>query len=212
MGLFDDLLKKLGASAQNAVHSGAVKVKHEINNGINNAVKNAKQRASEKHKSVKFDKFPQTVDEMKAMPNYDQKNEYAVAAFTVAALLRYAANKEDGKAMLNTLKGPEDLSNLDLQLMDEKLAGGDYVIRSYFKGAEPENDYTPKTPWTVEIMEFKTSRDTENYLHLYIPSGGADNPRQVQLRLKPSTGEWFIWTFQGLLMDVRVPISEDKWA
>ena len=55
-------------------------------------------------------------------------------------------------------------------------------------------------------------RDIDNYLYLYIVSGGADNPRQIQLRRKPSTGEWFVWVFEGLLMDIRIPVSEDKWA
>ena len=212
MGLLDDLLRKLGTSAQNAVHSGAVKVKNGIENGIDNAVKNAKKRASVKHKSVKFEKLPQNVEEMKAMRTFDQKDEYAVAAFTVAALLRFVSSPEDGKAMLNVLKGPEDVSNLEVQMMYERLSDSDYLIRSYFKGAEPENNYQPKDPWTVEMEEYSNSRDIDNYLYLYIVSGGADNPRQIQLRRKPSTGEWFVWVFEGLLMDIRIPVSEDKWA
>lgn len=212
MGLLDDLLRKLGSSAQNAVHSSAVKVKNGIENGIENAVKNAKKKASVRHKTVKFEKLPQNVEEMKAMPNFSQKDEYAVAAFTVAALLRFVSSREDGKAMLSALKGPEDVSNLELQMMEERLSDSDYLIRSYFRGAEPENDYRPKDPWTVEMVEYKNSRDIENYLYLYVVSGGADNPRQIQLRRKPSTGEWFVWVFEGLLMDIRIPVSEDKWA
>ena len=212
MGLLDDLMRKLGSAAQNAVQSGANKVKNGISSGIDNAVKNAKKKASIKHKSVKFNTMPQNAEEMKAMPNFDQKDEYAVAAFTVAALLRFASDPENGKAMLSVLKGPEAVSNLEVQQMYEKLTDCEYVIRSYFKGAEPENDYRPKEPWTVELLEYSNSRDIENYLYLYVVSGGADNPRQIQLRRKPSTGEWFIWVFQGLLMDIRVPVSEDKWA
>ena len=212
MGLLDDLLRKLGTSAQNAVHSGAVKVKNGIENGLENAVKNAKKKASVKHKTVKFEKLPQNVEEMKAMRSFDQKDEYAVAAFTVAALFRFVSDPEDGRAMLNVLKGPEDVSNLELQMMEERLTDNEYLIRSYFKGAEPENDYRPKDPWTVEMEEYSNSRDIDNYLSLYVVSGGADNPRQIQLRKKPSTGEWFVWVFEGLLMDIRIPVSEDKWA
>lgn len=212
MALFDDLVKRLGSAASNALHSGAVKVKNGISSGIDNAVKNAKQKASVKHKTVKFETLPQNVEEMKAMRNFDQKDEYAVAAFTVAALLRFVSDPEDGKAMLSVLKGPEDVSNLEVQQMYEKLVDCEYKVRSYFKGAEPANDYKPKDPWTVEMVEYPNSRDIENYLYLYVESGGADNPRQIQLRRKPSTGEWFIWVFQGLLMDIRIPVSEDKWA
>lgn len=212
MSFLDELLKKLGSDARNAVNSGIVKVKSGLSKGVDNAVKKAKQKASVKHKSVTLESLPQNAEEMKAMKNYDQKDEYAVVAFTVAALLRYAADPKDGREMLEVLKGPESLSNLDIQLIDEKLAEGDYRIRSYFKGAVPENDYAPKLPYTVEILEYSNSRDIENYLYLYVHSGGADNPRQVQLRKKPSTGEWFLWVVQGLLLDIRVPVSQDKWA
>ena len=92
MSIMDDLLKKLSATVTNALRSSAVKVKSDINQGIDNAVKNAKQKSSIRKKTVKFDTLPQNAEEMKAMPIYDQKDEYVVAACTVAALLRYAAN------------------------------------------------------------------------------------------------------------------------
>ena len=180
MSIWDSLFRRVGSVAQNAVNTGLNKVKSGIDNGIENAVKNARHKASVKTKTVKLDSLPQNAEEMKAMAVYDQKNEYAVAAFTVAALLRYASSQADGKAMLDVLNGPENPSNLDLQWMDEKLLGGqDYVIRSYFKGATPKNDYTPSKPYTVELVEYKNSRDIENYVYLYVSSGGADNPRQV---------------------------------
>ena len=212
MGILDDLMNKLGSEAQNAINSASVKVKSGIDNSVSDLVNDLKRRASIKKKEIRLEKLPQNVDEMKGMRFFDQKNEYAVAAFTVAALLRYASDKEDGKAMLDLLNGPEDPSNLDLQMMDERLADLAYQMRSYFKGATPENNYAPSEPYRIEIEEYKNSRDNENYVYLYIPSGGADTPRQIQLRKKPSTGEWFIWVFSGLLMDIRVPVSEDKWA
>ncbi len=212
MSFIDDLVKKLGKDAQNAINSASVKVKSGIDNGISDLVKDVQRKASIRKKEVRLDSLPQNAEEMRRMPAFDLRNEYAVAAFTVAALLRYASNKEDGKAMLDLLNGPEDPSNLDLQMMDERLSESDYLLRSYFKGAVPENDYTPSEPYRVEVLEYKNSRDVDNYIYLYVTSGGADNPRQVQLRRKPSTGEWFIWAFTGLLMDIRLPVSKDSWA
>ena len=198
MSFLDELLKKLGSDARNAVNSGIVKVKSGLSKGVDNAVKKAKQKASVKHKSVTLESLPQNAEEMKAMKNYDQKDEYAVVAFTVAALLRYAADPKDGREMLEVLKGPESLSNLDIQLIDEKLAEGDYRIRSYFKGAVPENDYAPKLPYTVEILEYSNSRDIENYLYLYVHSGGADNPAEITEEEKYSTYSglpYFQWSY-----------------
>ena len=56
-----------------------------------------------------------------------------------------------------------------------------------------------------------TSFDEEGYAKLYLKSSGADSPRPVQLRQKPSSGEWFLWD-QMLLSQIREPISADPWA
>jgi hypothetical protein len=212
MGFLDDLLKKAGESIKTALSGSANHAAHELDNKIDEAIKNAKYEASLKHKKIKFEKLPQNAEEMKAMSSFDSKNEFAVAAFAVTALLRYASDKKAGKEMLDVLDGPESPANRDLQQMDLQLKDGEYIIRSYFKGAVPENDYTPSTPYTIDVVEYPNSRDIENYVYLYIPSGGADHRRRLQLRKKPSTGEWFIWSYQGLIMDIRVPQSEDKWA
>jgi len=212
MSILDTLLQKLGSTAQNAVTTGINKVSSGISTGIDSLVSGAKRKASIRKKNVTFRTLPQNVEEMKAMPAYDPKNEFAVAAFTVAALLRYTNAPGDGREMLDELNGPENVAIIDLQRMDEKIVGNEYMLRSYFKGASTSNDYAPTLPYTVEIWEYPNAREIDNYVYLYIPSGGADNPRQVQLRRKPSTGEWFIWSFQGLLMDIRIPASADKWS
>ena len=51
----------------------------------------------------------------------------------------------------------------------------------------------------------------EGYKRLDIKSGGADTPRPITLRLKPSTGQWFLWE-QIILVGIRVPVSQDPWA
>ena len=47
---------------------------------------------------------------------------------------------------------------------------------------------------------------------LFIKSGGADSPRMIKLRNKPSTGEWFVWDYVGLLSGVKTPVSQNPWA
>ena len=44
----------------------------------------------------------------------------------------------------------------------------------------------------------------EGYKKFDVKSGGADSPRQVVLRSKPSTGQWFLWD-QFLLSGIRKP-------
>ncbi len=52
---------------------------------------------------------------------------------------------------------------------------------------------------------------TDNWATMYVMSGGADSPRTIKLRQKPSTGEWFLNEIQ-CLSDIRVPAAADPWA
>ena len=114
--------------------------------------------------------------------------------------------------MLNVLRGPRPLSPQEIQLLkDQLLKDRDYVARSHFNGATPDNNYTPLQPYSVTVSDNPNSYMTEGYATLYIRSGGADSPRPITLRKKPSTGEWFLWNHVGLLPGIRVPASQDPW-
>ncbi len=156
---------------------------------------------------VIFEGLPQSADEIAPA-----KTPEETAALTVAALVRFSEDPAAGTAMMNALRGPRPLSKQEVQLMkDQLLKDRDYVARSYFDGSVPENDYTPALPHTVTVSENPHSYDQENYATLYIQSGGADSPRPVTLRLKPSTGEWYLWNHVGLLPGIRIPASKDVW-
>ena len=113
--------------------------------------------------------------------------------------------------MLSWLKGPEKFNTSEQAFLKDRLKGKEYKVRSFFSGATPENDYTPSVPYVVAVSENPYSFDNENWAALYVTSGGADNPRPIKLRRKPSTGEWFLNDIQ-CLADIRLPKSEDKWA
>ena len=89
--------------------------------------------------------------------------------------------------------------------------GKDYIPRSYFNGATPENNYEPSKPYTIWMKDNAAPIAEEGYLRLDLRSGGADATRTITLRTKPSTGEWFLWD-QTLLVGIRVPVSQDPWA
>ena len=55
------------------------------------------------------------------------------------------------------------------------------------------------------------SDDEAGYRKLFIPCGGADNPRPIKLRQRGSDGKWFLWE-QYLLTGVRTPKASDPWA
>ena len=166
-----------------------------------------KLESSEYWVRVEFDALPQTAAEVAPCQTPEE-----TAALTVAALVRFTEDQEAGIAMLNVLRGPRPLSPHDIQLLKDQLLGDrDYVARSHFNGATPENDYTPLVPYSVTVSDNPNSYMVEGYATLYIRSGGADSPRPITLRKKPSTGEWFLWENPGLLTGIRVPASKDPW-
>ena len=160
---------------------------------------------------ITFQALPSTLSELKALPEAGMKTPEGTAALTVAALCAYAASPENCYEMLNYLRGPRPLSPAEKQFIRDRLLDDkDYIPRSYFAGATPDNDYTPSVPYVIEFSDSVTPIAEEGYKKFDVRSGGADSPRSVMLRNKPSSGEWFLWD-QTLLAGIRIPKSKDDW-
>ena len=159
-----------------------------------------------------FETIPATIDEFKAKAADSFKNPNAVIALAVVALNIYPVDAELAYEMLNVLKGPAPLSAQDKALIKDQLRDKEYLPRSYFAGATPENNYEPSEPATITVNANPHSNDVEGYYTAYVVSGGADNPRPVTVRLKASTGEWFLHNHTGLLPGIRKPAEQDPWA
>ncbi|MBR1796507.1 MAG: hypothetical protein IJ757_00610 [Clostridiales bacterium] len=161
-------------------------------------------------KEIVFEKIPESVEEFMALPQAAQTDEFEVAALTVLALCVYPKDREQSLGMLNALRGPRPLSEMDKQFIRDRFMDKDYVPRSYFKGATPDNDYSVAFPATIEVSDNPYTYEQEGYAKLYLKSGGADSPRAVQLR-KAKDGKWYLWD-QFLLADIRQPESSNPWA
>lgn len=180
-------------------------------NAAMESVKSAVSNAGNKKEEFTFASLPESLAELKALPEAKLDDPYKTAALTVVALCVYAADKNIGIEMLNFLKGPRPLSNMEIQFIDDRLRDGKtYVPFSYFKGATPENDYTPDEPYSITVESNPYSDANQGYKKLIIKSSGADTPREVQLRMK-GDGQWLLWE-QFLLPDIRKPKSADPWA
>lgn len=164
-----------------------------------------------KTETFQFTDLPSNLAELKALPEASLSTPYQTAALTVLALCRYGDNPEEAIEMLNYLKGPQVLSNYDIQFLHDRLAGKGYKPFSFFQGARPENSYTPEQPYQISVFDGPYSYQEEGYIKLLLRSSGADNPREIKLRAKPSSGEWFLWE-NYLLADIRTPQIGDPWA
>lgn len=227
MGLFDSLKNSLANSAKNAINSTINGAKSNVSSNITssisksvnsaaNAIKNNVNKAvNNTTKTYKFAKIPASLEELKALPEAKLTDYFASAALAVLALNVCATDKELGLQMLDFLNGPNEITGQDSQFLEfQFMDGKNYIPRSYFKGATPENNYTPDTPYEISVTENPYSKDNfnEGYITLWITSGGADSPRSVGLRTKKSTGEWFLNSYKGLLTDIRIPKEKDAWA
>ena len=175
-------------------------------------VKNKLLAAMSKKATFTFEKLPMSLEEMKSLPEISMDDAFKTAALSLLALCAYSVDREAGREMLDFLRGPRPMSPAELQFLNDRLMDGkDYVARSYFKGATPENEYTPTAPYTVKVISNQYSKlEGGNYMQLWIHSGGADSPRSITLR-KTGGGTWYLWE-QNLLSDIRIPKSQDAWA
>ena len=203
MSIFDSL--------KNAAFSALKREsKNVVNKAVNNAVQNIGKGRNHTEKFT-FAALPSNVEELKALPEAKMDTAFKTTALVILALNRYDADPDAAVGMLSFLKGPEEFNGKEQVFLKDRLAGKGYKARSFLSGATADNNYTPNTPYTVAVSENPYSFDEENWATMYVTSGGADNPRPIKLRRKPSTGEWFLNDIQ-CLADIRPPKSEDKWA
>lgn len=203
---FFDMLKNKAAQAAQVAGAKAV-------NNLGQSAKQAISGATNKTYTVTLSGIPANLAELQAMPEGALKEPEHAAALTVAALCMYPVDKDACFEMLNFLHGPRGLTPSDRQFIADRFRDKDYVPRSYFVGATPDNNYEPSQPLTIKFFENPYARQNidEGYLTLQVESGGADSPRQIRLRTKPSTGEWFLCE-QFILSDIRPPKAADPWA
>ena len=159
---------------------------------------------------IVFDRLPETLEEFKAMPQAALSTPFQTAAMTVLAFCFYPQNPQLSLDMVNYLRGPRPLSGYDQSFIKDRFRDSDYVPRSYFEGATPQNDYLPQEPYRIRVSENPYSYQNQGYATLYIRSGGADSPRSVQLRLTKD-GKWYLWE-QCILVGIRQPESQNPWA
>lgn len=199
MGIFDQLKRTIG----NTIKKEAVKT-------VNSAVSNIGKGRNHTERFT-FASLPTSIDELKALPEAKMDSAFKTVALTIAVLCHFEKNPEETFAMLDFLKGPENVSTYEKQFITERLKDKGYKMRAFFDGATVANGYIPTEPFTVSVMENPYSFDNEHWATLWVKSAGADNSSSVKLRQKPSTGEWFLNDIQ-CLSDIRLPVEEDKWA
>lgn len=158
---------------------------------------------------VVFEQLPQTASDLEALLSvYSQSDARNAGAFLIASLVRYVDSPDDGLAMIDLLRGPRPMNDMDKSFLKDRLREKTYLPRSYFEGASPENDYTPDTPWTLLVYDDSMEAE-EGYLYIQVATTGADSRRRITLREKD--GQYYLWSYSNVLTGIRLPASLDPW-
>ena len=184
--------------------------------------KEIKQSANEKETERKkeaatvrfeFSSLPKNLDDLKSLSEASMDSPHKTAALTILSLCIYANDKEEGVKCLNFIRGPhqQPLLPSQIQFFDDrfKADNGKLVPYSYFKGATPENEYTPAKPYKLEFFTNSHSYEQDTYCTLHIYSGGADSERQIKVRV--ASGKWYLWE-QYVMVGIKVPKSQNPWG
>lgn len=193
MGLFDMFASKAANQLGNTVKQG-----------VSNAVNNKKEK-------IVFNTLPETYEQFTRLPQASMSTPYETAAMAVLAFCFYPKDSELCYKMIDFLRGPRPMNGSDKSFIRDRFRDKDYVPRSYFAGATPGNDYQPQSPYTVEVRENQYTYSVEGIAKLFIPSGGADDPRPIQVR-KANDGKWYLWEYSSILLGIRQPESSNPWA
>ena len=161
---------------------------------------------------IVIEKIPENLQEFESLAAKGGQPEHICALF-LCALALFSKDKDAGTAAMDILRGPKPMSPYDCQFLRDRLRGKTYLPLAYFEGATPENGYTPCAPYRLDVLADPRPQDIEpGYLRVVLKTTGADSPRPMKLRQKPSTGEWFLWEYSSILSGIRIPAAEDPWA
>jgi len=188
----------------------AGKAANQIGNAVKQNLQNSVAKGSNKTEKILFQNMPMSYEDFISLPQAQLATPFDTAAMTVLAFCYYPMNKDMCLEMLDYLRGPRPLSGIDKSFIADRFMDKDYVPRSYFIGATPDNDYMPTEPYAIEISENPYSYENQGMAKLFVRSGGADALRAIELR-KAKDGKWYLWE-QYILSDIRQPESANPWA
>ena len=186
-------------------------LKNQAAPAVKDAVKQTTKNIGNKTEKIVFTDLPESLEAFKALPQAALSTPFDTAALTIVALSIYPMDKELSLQMIDDLRGPAQATGRDRQFIADRFRDKDYVPRSYFNGATPDNDYMPATPYTITVSTNQYSYEVDGIAKLFIPSGGADSPRPIQLR-QAKDGKWYLWEFSSILSGIRQPESNNPWA
>lgn len=163
--------------------------------------------------------LPDTLESFTALRDKLSSTPQGGAACFVVANAIYVTNKDlglqcitlctdiyhIGDAPPNSVNVKGKIINKSKQMdLDMRVFSKPFLARSYFDGANPDNNYTPNTPLSISIYRQPIDTEQNNRLKLFVVCGGADTARPITLS-KNSAGIWKAYEFSSLQVGCRPP-------
>ena len=101
-----------------------------------------------------------------------------------------------------------DISLSMKQLTERQLKKNSYVIRSYFSGTSPENNYSIPEKNLESVLSTNRYSGTaeEGKVKFFVDCSGADSPRPITVK-RNSHQEWYTHEFSSLIVGIRAPAN-----
>ena len=157
-----------------------------------------------------IERMPCSFEEFMKLPQLRLTAPEDTCAAFLCAVELFRRDKEEGTKALNVLRGPRPLTGIDVQFVQDRLRGKGYLPMAYFRGALPENGYTPEKPYVLDVLPDSSPQGVEEgYIRVFLRTAGADSPRPIKLRRKGE--QWFLWEYSSPLTGIRPPAALDTW-
>lgn len=157
---------------------------------------------------IAVDALPRSVGDFIALRDRIARDPQGGAAATIVALLAYAGDEELGQQCLAAAVDRE-LSRSDVQRVRMQIDRQPYMLRSYVKGATPENGYRlPTPPYVFEFSANPHSGDPASGTYkVFAACAGAASPRPVTVQ-RDDQGIWKAREWSSLVVGVQAPARE----
>lgn len=134
-----------------------------------------------------------------AMYLQSQESDLALPALTIA--LDAGQLKSDARGYRNY--SPANSYN---DFLYRYLKQAPYIARSYFSGADPENQYAVSgTDMVIKLQRNRYSEISDDEIKVFVYSSGADTPRPITMK-RNNRGIWKTVNASSLFVGVRAPV------
>ena len=159
-----------------------------------------------KTEEIRIDNLPYDIEEFKKTAVEKMVDPVNTAVLFIFALNIYAEDADKGKEFLSFL-----IRDFENAISFSNIAKNNNIAKSYLKGAEPSNKYTPSQPLTV-VVKYDEERGRIKHLKtVYIGCGGVDSYRPLtlvrvkrrKLPFKHKHDLWFVYDYPSIILDVK---------